>query len=86
MSFSEIFGEGTKRTATAALFKESNVFVKSPEEKTVAVSKPPKQKRKDRSEMKKGIPVDVNQRTLFVGNLSLAVKQLPKKLKRLCAA
>ena len=84
MSFAEIFGgsKRKKKTAATALFEESNAFVKQTVDQT---AKPPKQKRtreQQAPELKASKIVDVNERTVFVGNLSLAVKQLPKKLKR----
>ena len=79
--FDDIFPKEGRNAATASLFEAKNASV----EKTDPMSKRPLQSTSP--PVKSSTPVKekldtVHERTVFVGNLSLEIKQLPKKLKR----
>ena len=88
-SLKDIFEGGKKKSAkkkrsnkTQSLFHESSAFFAPPPQKKPRDAPPPPDPPKKVAEAPKESQPEAEERTIFVGNLSLATKQLPKKLKR----
>ena len=79
--FDDIFPKEGRDAATALLFDDKGAYIKETDLTPIrpSQSSPPLAKG---SPSVKEKPEMVHERTIFVGNLSLEIKQLPKKLKR----